>query len=102
VRASLGIAKDAGRNWGGILAEIKNEIDRRNKEVPSKWTDSNEKKFFSSVHASLSAFKTSWRNPTMHHEHSYSEDDARNIFIAVRSIMKAIASRMDEDGQPTR
>jgi hypothetical protein len=105
VLASLKIenpTRDAGRNWGAILKQIRDEIDQRNKKTPSGWVDPKEKKFFSSVHATLSAFKTSWRNPTMHHEYSYSGDEAKEVFNSVRNFMNAVASHMDQNGQPAK
>jgi len=36
----------------------------------------------------------------MHAETKYKPEESAPIFIAVKSLMKKIASRMDEDGMP--
>jgi hypothetical protein len=89
---SLHSKKDAGQNWGKILGDMKKEIDQRN------WDDPERKMFFDSVHALLTSFKESWRNPTMHPEYSYDESLARNAFDGVRGFMFTISSRMNQKG----
>jgi hypothetical protein len=103
VARSLGVpdpVKDAERNWGRILDKIKKEIDRRNSEKPAQWS-SNDRNFFAEVYVSLDAVRIAWRNPTMHVENKYTDDEAEQILGAVRGFMKKLASRMDEDGIPT-
>jgi hypothetical protein len=36
----------------------------------------------------------------MHVENKYTDDEAEDIFRAVRGFMKKLASRMDENGEP--
>jgi len=91
--------KDAERNWGKILEKIKTEIDRRSAAKPPLW-NGHDKVFFSETYASLDAVRVAWRNPTMHVENKYTEDEAEHIFIAVRGFMKKLCSRMDENGEP--
>jgi hypothetical protein len=58
------------------------------------------KKISSKMFALLNATKDAWRNPTMHIEKKYTEEEAETIFFAVRSLMKRLVSRMDENGLP--
>jgi len=100
VAASLEIKmKERDRNWGTLLDRIKAELDQRRAVTSPNQIDATETKFYRSILASFSAFKTAWRNPTMHHEYDYSTDEARNVFISVRDIMKTLASRMNERGE---
>lgn len=92
--------KPADRNWGIILQNIKNELQRRNTASPVDWQNASDNDFFPDVYVSLDAVRNAWRNPTMHVERVYTSEDAEHIFIAVRGFMKKLASRMDEDGQP--
>jgi hypothetical protein len=98
VARCLGIpdpTKDAQRNWGFILREIKTAID----EKPS-WADLKDKDFFSEIHASLDAVRNVWRNATMHVETKYTPDEAKHVFNSVRGFMAKLTNRCDEDGQP--
>jgi hypothetical protein len=102
VARSLGIPdpiKDAERNWGKILEKIKAEMDRRNAAKPLQW-NANDRNFFAEVYASLDAVRVAWRNPTMHVENKYTEDESEHIFVTVRGFMKKLSSRMDEKGEP--
>src|SRR5271170_1621727 len=49
---------------------------------------------------SLDAVRVAWRNTTMHVENKYTQEEAENIFIAVKGFMKKLASRCDENGDP--
>jgi hypothetical protein len=89
--------KDAEKNWAVIIRKIKGEIDRLS--ARGKWND---KQFFLEVYASLDAVRTAWRNPTMHVETKYTDDEAEHIFIAVRGFMKKVYARMDERGKTKR
>jgi hypothetical protein len=91
--------KDADRNWGNMLRGIKVEIDKRNK-APQGWAITNDKVFFEDAYGSIDAVKTAWRNPTMHVEKTYGEEQASNIFEATRGFMMKLADRCDEDGEP--
>jgi hypothetical protein len=100
VARSLGIpdpVKDAERNWGRILEKIKKELERR--QSAAAWR-SGDKEFFAEAYASLDAVRVAWRNPTMHVENKYTEDEAEHIFVTVRGFTKKLASRMDENGEP--
>lgn len=59
-----------------------------------------DREFFEGIYASLDAVRTAWRNPTMHIENKYTDDEAEHIFVAIKGFMKKLASRMDEGGLP--
>jgi hypothetical protein len=55
---------------------------------------------FDSLHASLAAIKSPYRDSTMHLEEKYTEEEARYVFEMVKGLMTKIAARMDEYGEP--
>jgi hypothetical protein len=98
----LGIAdpvKPAERNWGVILQTLKNSIDAHNQGNPT-WTIADDGHFFEDAYASFDAVRNAWRNPTMHVERTYTEDDAEDVWRAVRALTRKLASRCDENGDP--
>jgi hypothetical protein len=89
------------RNWGALLRKIKEEMERRNRLTPPGWKNAIDRIFFEEIHASLDAVRNVWRNATMHVEKKYTPEEADHILGAVRGFMKKLASRVDEDGQPS-
>lgn len=89
--------KPSERNWGKILAGV----GARSKPVSTTaWAVAADKEFFESVYASLDAVRVAWRNPTMHVENKYTDEEAEHIFAVVRGFMMKLASRCDENGEP--
>lgn len=92
-------AKGNAKNWGNILAEIKQGIQVK---YPKSDTNSAaERAFFESVHASLDAVRNPWRNATMHVETIYAAHEAEHIFNCVKFFMEKLSAKIDEDGQPS-
>lgn len=81
------------RNWGNIANRIREAINSRG----NTWA---EKDLFQEFYVTIVAVKDGWRNPTMHVETNYTEDDAERIFRAVKDVIEKISSRMDENGLP--
>ena len=89
------------RNWGNILKAIKTALDTHNGSAPAKmWSIATDRDFFEGAYASVDAVRVAWRNPTMHVEKKYTEDEAEHIFLAVKGFMRHLASRCDENGDP--
>jgi hypothetical protein len=91
--------KPAERNWGKMLGRIAGGMN-------AKWPTSADRTngdgaIFEGLHASLDAIKNAWRNPTMHVENNYNEEEADHIFGVVMGFMKKLASRCDENGLPS-
>jgi hypothetical protein len=70
-------------NWGKCLADIEKQGQRA-------------EPFFIEAVAYLRSVKNAWRNPTMHIERIYSEQEAEHIFNAVQAFMQHLASRLTE------
>jgi len=93
--------REGDRNWGAMLRVIKVDLDARVGASHTKtWARKDDKEFFEVAYASLDAVRVAWRNPTMHVENRYTDDEAEHIFVAVRGFMKKLASRCDEEGNP--
>ncbi|UCV21481.1 hypothetical protein [Ferribacterium limneticum] len=92
--------KGSDKNWGRMLKNIRETCASRISEGPIKWANNGDKAYFDATYAILDAVRNAWRNTTMHIENKYMPHEAEQIFIAVRSFMMKLASRMDEQGQP--
>jgi HEPN domain-containing protein len=77
-----GIPSARNPNWGTCLAEI----EKAARNDPSL----KEPALF------LRGVKDLWRNPTMHVERTYSEEEARSILNAVEAFMVHLATRFSE------
>lgn len=95
---SIGLSQGKNPNWGLLLKNIKAEIDRR-KSVQN-WQTPDDEIFFVEIYVSIDAVRNAWRNATMHIENKYTEEEAINIFNAVKGFMQKLSSRMDEHGLP--
>ncbi len=87
--------KPAERNWGFVLREINTAIKSKQKTLSISDQD-----FFDSVYIALDKVRSLWRNPTMHVERKYDEEEANEILEAVRIFVRKLASRLDQDGKP--
>jgi HEPN domain-containing protein len=90
--------KPADRNWGSVLKAIKDEIERRWPTSASR--HGGDGQVIETLFASLDAMKNPWRNPTMHVEAKYTEEEAEHIMLSAAGFMRALAMRCDEDGNP--
>jgi hypothetical protein len=80
-------------DWGKHLTDIETELTKRYKASGSRTPDES---FYAEAAAQIGHVKTAWRNPTMHVDRAYSEDHAEEILIAVRSLLRHLASRLHE------
>jgi len=97
IASSLSIpdpSKPSEKNWGVILKRINEAVKGR-----QRWRRKADKIFYEEAVASLDSVKNPWRNATMHVEKTYTEEEAENIFYAVRAFMMKIASGIDENGK---
>ena len=93
--------KGGDRGWGNILRDVKAGMDARGGAAPKvAWSRPTDKAFFERIYASLDAIRVAWRNPTMHVENKYTDDEAEHIYVAVKGFMKMLASRLNESGEP--
>jgi hypothetical protein len=93
--AALAKAINVGKqnDWGSYLREIEKELARRAKTSGARSSD---EQFYSEAATSFDHLKRAWRNPTMHVDRSYSPDRAEEIFQAMGSFMRHLATKISE------
>ena len=87
---------DPKRNpsWETILSKCDDEMKKPIKDRAEQWrTDNN---FYSEATANIRAVKDAWRNPTMHVEQSYDQDQALAVFNAVKAFMRHISGKLSD------
>lgn len=76
------------REWGRILGAAKRKIDA----LPQKTTRSKRRReAYSEAWAFLDRVREAWRNTTMHPKETYTEEEAKDIFAAVRAFATRLA-----------
>jgi hypothetical protein len=80
-------------DWGRHLTDIEKELTNRYKAAGVRTPD---EQFFSEAAAQIGHIKTAWRNPSMHVDRKYTEDEAKGILQAVRSFMQHLATKLHE------
>ena len=72
------------REWGKLLSDIHTEIEKMAKgQTRDSWSES---------HANLYHVKQAWRNKTMHPKSTYTGEQAKEVFQAVRVFMSHLAT----------
>ncbi len=74
------------REWGKLLSYIGGQIEGMAK--------GDERNNWSQVHANLYHVKQAWRNDTMHPKATYTEEEAREVFDAVKAFMRHLATML--------
>jgi hypothetical protein len=87
---------DPKRNpsWETILRKSDEELQKPVKDRTPEWTTDDG--FFSTATANLRVVKNAWRNPTMHVERRYTEEEAREVWDASRAFMRHLAMKLSE------
>jgi HEPN domain-containing protein len=75
---------NASREWGKLLSDIKPKIEDMPKgNIRNEWSEN-----FSLLYH----VKQAWRNETMHPKQTYTEEEAKEVWAAVRSFIRNLAS----------
>jgi len=80
-------------DWGRHLTDIEKELTNRYKAAGARSPD---ELFYSEAAAQIGHIKTAWRNPTMHVDKTYTEEQAKGILQAIRSFMQHLATKLHE------
>ena len=100
--SSLATALDMNRtneNWNTIIEDIEKEIRSRNKASHGEKWRNNDEPFFSGAAAHFRLIKNVWRNHAAHGRAKYTEEQAEEIYVSVRSFMRHLSERLSEEGQ---
>lgn len=87
-------------SWGDVLNKTRTEINNRNdRRQPQNWKSSEQKDFCEGVQIFLEIVKNKWRNPSMHADKKYTQDEAEEIFNAIKIFMQTLAKHLNEKGK---
>jgi hypothetical protein len=80
--------------WESILRKCDDELKKPLAQRSQEWQKDDQ--FFSNATANLRAVKDGWRNPTMHVKIKYTEEEALDVFNAVKAFMGHLAKKLKE------
>jgi hypothetical protein len=83
----------AQNDWGSYIREIERELAARIRASGARTSD---EQFYAEASVTFDAVRRAWRNPTMHIANEYSPERAEEILIAVRALMRHLATRLSE------
>lgn len=86
------------RNWSNRVKRVAEKIEEKWPKKLGRMSD--EAKFFDKIIGTFQAMQNPYRNNTMHFDEKYTVEEAEEIFLLVKGVMKRVASRMDENGLP--
>ncbi len=76
-------------SWESYLKQISDQIQAKHGSKSRGWKKN--EPFFKELLGDLQAIKIAWRNPTMHLVRSYNQEEAEQIFGAVKVFMNRLA-----------
>lgn len=80
----FGIQLTADKNWQNILDEANKAIKALNQKDATT-------KAYAGIASNLYNVKLAWRNEVMHPKQTYTPDEAKNVFHAVRNFTEDLA-----------
>ena len=86
-------------NWGNIVGPLSLELRRRRDE--DDWPEGfeRERQFAERAMPFIQAVQTAWRNPAMHLGSRYDEEQAEDIYYAIRGFMWFVSEHINERGE---
>ena len=92
----MAMAKDVGyspkrEDWGVVIEEIEKRLNPTN---PHYVNDKDKRDFLAQAATQFRHFKDAWRNHAMHAREKYTPEEARIVFLAVKSFMMYLARRI--------
>lgn len=82
--------------WSRILDRIKGKIEKNNKTLANDYEWQTNRGFYENAHAFLAAVRVPICNSTMHVESVYDETGAENVFGAVKTFIRHLATKLAE------
>jgi hypothetical protein len=78
-------------SWEAILRRGDKELAKHYEDRSPEWRT--DPQFFNTAMANLRAVKDAWRNPTLHVDHDYDGQEAREVWNAVRAFMHHLRTK---------
>jgi len=88
---AVGIPKQ--NDWGSYVREMSKGLDARAKAAGARSAD---EQFYAEAAANFDRLRRAYRNPTMHPEKIYSQDQAEEVLLASKAFMVHLATRLSE------
>jgi hypothetical protein len=85
-------------SWERILLRCDEQLKLPVEKRSPEWKKDDQ--FYSDATANLRAVKNAWRNPTMHVERDYDEEETVDVVSAVRGFMKHTANKLGSKNDP--
>jgi hypothetical protein len=85
-------------NWDSHIKGIQKKIEEKHNQKKPAWKK--QEALFRDICGDLTSIKMAWRNPTMHIEQEFSIEEANQIYSAVQTFMKRMATKFKENGKP--
>ncbi len=82
--------------WSQISRRIERKIEKNNHTLATDPTWQKDRAFYENASAFVAAVRAPMRNATMHVESTYDEPGAENVFGAVKSFMRHLATKLKE------
>ena len=90
------LAKEIGMSnlpsWESYIDKIDKGISANYKTKSRKWKKN--QKYYAEIFGDLQAIKIAWRNPTMHIERHYDQDEAEDVFRATKNFLSRFAKHL--------
>jgi hypothetical protein len=83
-------------DWGSYIREMRAIDDALTTKIKVAGKRTPDEQFYAEARVTIDGVKIAWRNPTMHVENNYSPERAEEILIAVRGLMRHLATRLSE------
>jgi hypothetical protein len=80
-------------DWGKYLKKIDEELADRLKTSGAR---SGDEQFYAEVAITIDSIRRAWRNPTMHVAKTHTLEQAEEIYVAVRSFMRHLATKLHD------
>lgn len=90
--------KGADRTWGKMLGLVRDSLEARWPARGGRMAG--DARVFDEIYGALAGMQNPYRNSTMHLASKYTPEEARHIYDLVKGLMKRVAARMDEQGNP--
>jgi hypothetical protein len=99
VATDLGVPVLLTSTWEEIIGKLDGHLDVK-RTAMGKVAWKRIEPFYSEALSDLRSVKNAWRNPTMHFNRSYSEDEAKKCFDRTEMFMAHIATRLRQAPAP--
>lgn len=92
--SALKLLPTTNRSWDSVLKKYEAELSKPLAQRCPEWAADDS--FFSGATVFLRSVKDAWRNPTMHVEKVYTEEQAEDVWNAVKGFMRHLATKLKE------